>query len=86
MKLIECTKCGSNELFEENGYAICAYCRLKFVPSRDDLPATETVISVFDDVQQLLLRCKNEPDSRRRLAGLILDIDPTNKEAQRYLR
>lgn len=86
MKLIECIKCRSNELFEENGYVVCAYCRLRFIANPDDLPTPSTVISVFDDVQQLLSRCRAEPGNSRRLASLVLDIDPTNQEAQHYLR
>lgn len=86
MKLVVCTKCGSNELHEEQRYVVCAYCRMRFVPSADDVPPVSSVIAVFDDVQRLLLRCRDEPENRRRIAGLILDIDPTNTEAPTYLR
>lgn len=86
MKLVICEKCGSNELHEENRYVVCAFCRMKFVPSAADVPPMASVISVFDDVQRLLQRCRTEPENRRRIAGLILDIDPTNAEAQSYLR
>lgn len=86
MNLVECTKCGSNELFDEGGYVICAYCRLKFVPSPGDRPNTGGTISVYDDIRALLEKCKSEPSNRRRYANLILDLDPTNAEAIQYLR
>lgn len=85
MKLVECTKCGSNELFEESGYVVCAYCRLKFVPSANDLPKSDTAISVYDDIRKLLDKCKNDASNRRRYANLVLDLDPTNAEAMQYL-
>lgn len=86
MKLVLCSKCGSNELYEEERYVVCAYCRIRFVPSVEDKPAVTSDISVFDDVQRLLLRCRSEPENRRRIAGLIIDIDPTNAEALTYIR
>lgn len=85
MKLVECAKCGSNELFEESGYVVCAYCRLKFVPNANDLPNSGTAISVYDDIRELLKKCKNDPSNRRRYANLVLDLDPTNAEAMQYL-
>lgn len=86
MKLVVCTKCGGNELHQEHPHVVCAYCRVRFVPGTQDVPAVSSVVSVFDDVQRLLVRCRNEPENRRRIAGLILDIDPTNTEALTYLR
>jgi hypothetical protein len=86
MKLVECAKCGSNELFDEGGYVVCAYCRLKFVPSAGDLPKFGAAISVFDDIQRLLEKCHSDPANRRRYANLILDLDPTNSEALQHLR
>jgi uncharacterized Zn finger protein (UPF0148 family) len=86
MKLIECTKCGSNELFDEKGYVVCAYCRLKFVPSPEDVSKKGAIISVYDDIQELLAKCTSDPENRRRYASLILDLDPTNTDVLRYLR
>ena len=86
MKLVECIRCGSKELFEENGYVVCGYCQSRFAPQADDLPAKETVINLHSDVQVLLQKCKDEPSNRRRYASLILDLDPTNREAAEYLQ
>lgn len=85
MKLVMCTRCASKELFEENGYVVCAYCQSRFSPQADDLPRRETLVGVHSDVQVLLKKCKDDPSNRRRYASLILDIDPTNREAAEYL-
>lgn len=86
MKLVECSNCGSNELFEENGFAVCAFCRLKFVPGAGDRPNSGAAISVYDDIQELLGKCRSDPANRRRYANLILDLDPTNFEAAQFLQ
>ena len=86
MKLVKCTKCGSNELFEESGYVVCVYCRLKFVPSTGDRPKSESTISVYQDIHELLEKCRSDSSNSRRYANLILDIDPTNVEVLQYLR
>ncbi len=85
MKLVECNRCGSKELFEENGLVVCAYCQSKFVPQVDDRPFKETVIGIGSDIQSLLQKCMDDPSNRRQFASLILDIDPTNRQAIAYL-
>ena len=85
MKLVRCTRCGSKELFEEDGYVVCAYCQSRFVPQADDILQKETVIGVHSDILVLLQKCQDDPANRRRYAGLILDIDPTNQAAREYL-
>lgn len=86
MKLVVCTRCGSRELLEEAGYVVCAYCQSRFAPHADDLPRKQTVIGLNADIQGLLRKCEDDPANRRRYASLILDIDPTNEEATKYLR
>lgn len=85
MKLVACVRCGSKELFEESGYIVCAYCQSRFAPQVDDLAAKETVINFHSDIQRLLQKCRDDPVNRRRYANLILDIDPANQEAKKYL-
>jgi uncharacterized Zn finger protein (UPF0148 family) len=86
MKLVECTRCGSKELFAENGYVVCAYCQSRFAPQADDVPQRETVIGLHSDIEVLLQKCTDDPANQRRYASLILDIDPTNHAATQYLR
>jgi hypothetical protein len=85
VKIIRCTKCGGNELIDETKHVICAYCRAIFVRDEGLANKKKSTISVSSDVANLLKRCREEPDNRKRLAGLVLDIDPTNEEARRYL-
>jgi DNA-directed RNA polymerase subunit RPC12/RpoP len=85
MKIIECTNCGSSELTEVDGYVICDYCQSRFVQSYEDIPAKKTVIGVQSDVAMLLQKCETDPANRFRYASLVLDIDPTNQQAMRYL-
>ena len=86
MKLVECTRCGSKELYEENGLVKCAYCQSQFVPQPDDARAKSTVIGVHSDIRNLLEKCRTDPANSRRYASLVLDLDPTNPEALAYLR
>ena len=85
MKLVDCTRCGSKELVEKDGFIVCIYCQSKYVPQADDVPSRETVIEIASDIQSLLQKCREDSLNRRRFANLILDIDPTNLEAKQYL-
>jgi len=73
-------------LHEENGLIVCAYCQSQFVPHAEDLRPKESVVGVYSDIQNLLEKCRADPANRRRYASLILDLDPTNREAAAYLR
>lgn len=86
MKLLECNSCGSKEIVEEQGYAVCVFCRSKFLPGAEDGAPPETEIAIDSDIQALLIKCRADPANSRRYANLILDIDPTNREAAKYLR
>ena len=48
-------------------------------------PPPRSVIDVESDIQALLQKCREDPLNRNRYASLILDIDPTNREARSYL-
>ena len=97
MKQIKCSSCGADELIENGGFLVCSYCRSKFAIEQDDKHIYNAIknssgqkfsgtnIALNEDVQRLLDKCKNEPKNARRYANLILDIDPTNKEALKYL-
>ena len=83
-KSLVCERCGGNLFVEKDGYRICRYCKSKFA-----LPAQNTAkgsnISVRSDVQALLQKCRTDRKNARRYANLILDIDPGNEEAKKYL-
>lgn len=85
MKLVVCEKCGSNSFKEQDGYKICTFCHSKYIINKDDLPIKSSNISIDSDIDVLLQKCKNDPANARKYANLILDIDSSNEEAQKYL-
>lgn len=83
MNSINCTKCGSTDFTLFDDFYVCDFCKSKHIP---EVKVKETIIGIQSDVEVLLQKCKDDPSNRRRYAGLILDIDPTNTEAHQYLR
>jgi hypothetical protein len=85
MKSLECTACGSKELLREAGNLVCAYCQSRFTPGPEREGGKSTAIDMQSDIDALLAKCVSDPGRRVRYARLILDIDPTNTEAIKYL-
>lgn len=86
IKVLTCASCGSKDLVEQHGSFICGYCGTKVFPDTEGEAKNTTEIALELDIKNLLRKCKEEPDNRRRYANLILDIDPNNQEAIKYLR
>ena len=42
-------------------------------------------ISLDDDISRLLSKCKEDPVNAKKYANLVLDIDPHNVEALKYV-
>lgn len=92
MRGLICTQCGATGLVQQNGQWICSYCGTRFSPNQNywrpgnnPTAAFQSQIAVNSDVQQLLQKCRQDPANARRYANLVLDIDPTNREAMQYL-
>lgn len=85
MKKFVCDNCGAKDYYEKEGFRICKYCDSKFLILEEDLPNKNSNITLHEDIQRLLEKCRREPFNARRYANLILDIDPHNKEAEKYL-
>ncbi len=98
MKALICTSCGASRWKEEGNYRICLHCGTKFektvverivqVPAafqRNVIRKVNSVIDINDDVERLLQKCRQDPRNARKYANLVLDIDPTNEEAMKYL-
>ena len=88
MELLKCSCCGASEFIKYADYQECVYCgsKYKIEPS----PAKSSInpargIFMEDEVSILLKKCENEPQKASRYANLILDIDPVNKDALKYL-
>lgn len=86
MEAIKCSSCGASEWIEKDGFRKCAYCGTVFQLTAEEKRAKQSHIALNDDVQRLLEKCRKEPQNARRYANLILDIDPGNPEAYKYLR
>ena len=98
MKALICSSCGASRWKEDDDYRICLHCGTKYEKPTErqkryinaalQVAATsqaKSVISLNDDVARLLRKCEEEPLNARKYANLILDIDPTNEEALRYI-
>ncbi len=82
MEQLICTACGANDFITEGGYRICRYCDTKYAIPNTSINSR---ISINSDVAELLEKCKRDPKNARRYANLVLDIDPKNREALKYI-
>lgn len=78
MKQNQCPNCGSTDFINRDGYKICQYCQSKF-------KINNSVIALQEDIDNLLEKCEREPWNAKKYANLILDIDPKNSKAVKYL-
>ena len=80
-----CNNCGSNKLNQVNGYWMCEYCHSKFIIDKQHNVTSQTKISLNEDIERLFELIIKDPGNTIRYANLILDIDPTNIKASKYL-
>ena len=85
MKMIKCANCDANGLIEKDGFFICEYCGSKFAIEASDRPREAMGMSLNDDIERLIYKCRTDRKNARKYANLILDIDPDNKEALKFL-
>lgn len=85
MQKLVCTNCGGNDFYELDGMFVCKFCHTRYYREQPKIRATNSDICLKDDVQRLFQKCNEDPKNARKYANLILDIDPTNKEALKYL-
>lgn len=85
MKQLVCERCGGNDFEEQNGFRICKYCDTRYVNQIEDTPQKNSIISIESDIKRLLNKCDTDPSNAVRYAGLVLDIDPGNSEAAKYI-
>jgi len=100
MEALTCKNCGANALVRKNGFLVCPYCESRFAITeaerRSNLyggshhatlshSGVNSSIDLNDDVARLLEKCRANPRNARKYANLILDIDPDNEEALKYL-
>ena len=85
MKIVRCQSCGANELVEKDGYMVCTFCNTRYTIEKEDLGIKTSSISLDSDIDILLKKCESDPKNAKKYANLILDIDPDNEEAIKYL-
>lgn len=101
MEAITCQNCGANALIRKNNYLLCPYCDSRFAITKEERSSglfggshhavlshsgVNSSIALDEDVARLLEKCKADPRNARKYANLVLDIDPDNMEALKYLR
>lgn len=85
MKRIVCACCGADDFVYRDGMRICQYCNSRYELEKDERGPRTSVVSLNSDIDRLLAKCKADPKNAKRYASLILDIDPTNREAKKYI-
>ena len=85
MKKLVCANCGANLFIEQDGIKVCQFCNSQHQPEKAGKPKKQSTISLQSDIDRLLQKCRTDPARASRYAGLVLDIDPTNEEARKYL-
>ena len=86
MKKIICENCGGNKFTEDKGYLVCSYCGTKYLKTSEDLVVSLPSISINEDINKLLEKCKSDPKHALRYANLILDIDSSNVQAKEIIK
>lgn len=81
---VKCSRCGSNELLEIDGFLQCVYCQSRYEVSNAQESRPVTSIGLGADIEVLLKKCEEDPANRERYIRMILNIDPSNKEVQRF--
>jgi DNA-directed RNA polymerase subunit RPC12/RpoP len=85
MKIEICERCGGGEFVDQGKYRVCQYCNSKYLITPEDVTRKESSIALDNDIKMLLQKCQDYPANARRYASLILDIDPGNLEALKYI-
>lgn len=87
MKTMKCQGCGSTEFSKgTDGYLYCNYCRAKLILDKNEKVEKKSIISISSDIKNLLDKIEMDPDNASMYAKLILDIDPSNQQARKYIK
>ena len=86
MAVLICDICGGKLVMGSGGVSVCDSCGMEHrIEGVCASPAAATQIALSDDVERLLQKCRTDRKNARKYANLVLDIDPDNIEALRYL-
>lgn len=84
MEIAVCERCGASDFAEDGEYLVCSFCRARYDKPKKEV-RKQSNIALDDDVGTLLAKCESDPRNAKRYALLVLEMDPLNKEAARYL-
>ena len=86
MAALICDICGGKLVMGSRGVAVCDSCGTEYKSENNSVPAAaSSQIALSDDVERLLQKCRTDRKNARKYANLILDIDPDNAEALKYI-
>lgn len=96
MEKMVCKSCGATDFHQEDGYQVCDYCGTKYYPTKEvynsarinrneNTHYSDTSISISEDVERLLEKCRADPKNAERYTKRVLEIDPHNKEIYKVL-
>ncbi len=80
-----CENCGSKEYTVQKKKVICAYCHTCYKAQKGDPFTFGAKIDLMDDINILVSKCIKEPHNAKRYANIILEMDPYNQFARRYV-
>ena len=86
MKVVICERCGSGEFVDQGEYRVCQYCNTQYQKTSEDVTKKASNIALENDLSMLLQKCRDDPENSQRYASLVLDIDPGNLEALKYIK
>lgn len=85
MERILCENCGSDEFILKDGAKYCKYCNSKYVLTEEEKRECNIGITLQDDINALIEKCRTNPSRTVKYANLILELDPHNHEAKAML-
>ena len=82
---MSCSRCGSNELIEIGDKFQCSYCQSRFEKTSKSNTKLDTSIGLKADIDALLKKCEVDPPNRERYVRMILNLDPSNTDVERFI-
>lgn len=87
MRALECVNCGAKQFWEFEKYIECIFCNSRYeIQDIDRVNVPAKGIELSSDIERLLEKCRTDSNNASRYANRILDIDPSNTQALKYIR
>lgn len=86
MEKLICESCGASEFIDDGEHYTCSFCGSQYVKQKNKNADSSPGIALDEDISRLLSKCKTDPENAEKYANLVLDIDPSNSEAMKYIK